>query len=125
MDTYPAQPSGPFSELWASHNSCNNRKRGVLDKVVFPKPGLPHLRQLAKSRQRVGLQSRKHTVAVQKCKAALDHAGSRFFGKFYFKLQKFITYLYGIQIIHNLLHWNPLENGEKTDNFFNHFNNSK
>jgi hypothetical protein len=30
------------------------------------------------------------------------------------KLQKFITYLYNIQIIHILVRWNPLENGDKT-----------
>jgi hypothetical protein len=35
-------------------------------------------------------------------------------GKLYFKLQKFITYSYSLQIIHILMCWNPLENGEKT-----------
>jgi hypothetical protein len=48
-----------------------------------------------------------------------------FLGKLYFKLQKFITYSYNIQIIHILMCWNPLENGEKTHNFFGHFDNSK
>jgi hypothetical protein len=33
------------------------------------------------------------------------------------KLQKLITYSYGIQIIHNLVPWNPLENGDKTHKF--------
>jgi hypothetical protein len=41
-----------------------------------------------------------------------------FLGKLYFKLQKFITYSYNIQILHILVRWNPLENGEKTHNFF-------
>jgi hypothetical protein len=39
-------------------------------------------------------------------------------GKLYLKLQKFITYSYDIQIIHILVRWNPLEDGEKTHNFF-------
>jgi hypothetical protein len=40
------------------------------------------------------------------------------------KLQKFITYSYNIQIIHILVRWNPLENGEKIHKIFCHFNNS-
>jgi hypothetical protein len=40
------------------------------------------------------------------------------------KLQKFITYSYNIQIIHILVRWNPLENGEKIHKTFFHFNNS-
>jgi hypothetical protein len=40
-------------------------------------------------------------------------------------LKKFITYSYSIQIIHFLMHWNPLENGEKAHKSFFHFNNSK
>jgi hypothetical protein len=34
------------------------------------------------------------------------------------------TYLYKIQIIHILVHWNPLENEDKAHNFFCHFINS-
>jgi hypothetical protein len=30
------------------------------------------------SRQKVGLQWRKHTIAIQKCTPAIDHARSRF-----------------------------------------------
>jgi hypothetical protein len=45
------------------------------------------------------------------------------FGEVIFKLQKkFITYSYNIQIIHILVHWNLLENGDKIHNFFGHFN---
>jgi hypothetical protein len=40
------------------------------------------------------------------------------------KLQKFITYSYNIQIMHILVRWNPLENGEKTPKIFFDFNNS-
>jgi hypothetical protein len=35
------------------------------------------------------------------------------FGEAIIKLQKFITYSYNIQIIHILVRWNPLENGNK------------
>jgi hypothetical protein len=73
------------------------------------------------SRQKVGMQWRKHIVAVQKCTFIVDCAGSRFqycllkfWRKLYIKLQQFITDSYSIQIIHILVHWNPLENGEKT-----------
>jgi hypothetical protein len=48
----------------------------------------------------------------------LDHnfsiVYSHCLGKLYLKLQKFITYSYSVQIIHILLHLNPLKNGDKT-----------
>jgi hypothetical protein len=34
-----------------------------------------------------------------------------------FKLKNFITYSYIIQIMHILVCWNPLENGDKIHNF--------
>jgi hypothetical protein len=46
------------------------------------------------------------------------------FGEAIIETSNFITYSYNIQIIHILVHWNPLENGEKTDKIFFHFNNS-
>jgi hypothetical protein len=74
----------------------------------------------------------KIQVAIQKCTTVVDHVGSQFkyylltfLEKLYFKLQKFITYSYNIQIIHVLVHWNPVENGEKTHKFVHRFNNSK
>jgi hypothetical protein len=39
--------------------------------------------------------------------------------------KKFITYSYNTQIMHILVCWNPLENGEETHNFFCHLNNNK
>jgi hypothetical protein len=36
------------------------------------------------------------------------------FGEAIMKTSKIITYLYNIQTIHVLMHWNPLENGNKT-----------
>jgi hypothetical protein len=33
-------------------------------------------------------------------------------------IQKFITYSYSIQIIHILVHWNPVKNREEIHNFF-------
>jgi hypothetical protein len=40
------------------------------------------------------------------------------FGEAILQTSKFITYSYIIQIIHILVRWNPIENGEKTHNFF-------
>jgi hypothetical protein len=37
------------------------------------------------------------------------------------KLQNLITYSYDIQIIHILVHWNLLENGDKTHKKINSF----
>jgi hypothetical protein len=77
------------------------------------------------SRQKIGIQWRKYTIVVQKSILVVDHAELQFWyylltflGKLYFKLQKFITYSYNIQIIYILMLWNPLENWEKTHNFF-------
>jgi hypothetical protein len=43
-------------------------------KVVFLNRDFP----ISMSRQKVGMQWRKHTVAVQKCTPIVDHAGSQF-----------------------------------------------
>ena len=45
-----------------------------------------------------------------------------FLEKLYFKPQKFITYLYNIQIIHIFVRWNHVKKGKKTHNFFGDFN---
>ena len=41
------------------------------------------------------------------------------------KSHHLLTYSHNIQIIHILVHWKPLENGDKTHKIFCHFNNSK
>jgi hypothetical protein len=47
------------------------------------------------------------------------------FGKAIFQTSKIHILFIQHPIIHILVHWNPLENGEKIHNFFCHFNNSK
>jgi hypothetical protein len=90
----------------------------IASKVIFLKPSILHFCAFTESRP-------VEDVVVHKYTPAIDHAGRRFWyclltflGKLYFKLQKIITYSYNIQIIHILMRWNPLQNGEKTHNFF-------
>jgi hypothetical protein len=40
------------------------------------------------------------------------------FGEAILQTSKKLTYSYNIQIIHILVHWNPVENGERTHIFF-------